>query len=75
MGVDPLAFKLVQSGVEGTNLNVRQHHSHVCSTKRTREGKSDAAGPASYERTFALKFAHVHPPRIIPTTRRPLLEK
>ena len=59
MRVYPLAFKFGQSGVEGTYLNIRQHHPHVCSTKCTRQGKSDAAGPAGYERALSLKFAHV----------------
>jgi hypothetical protein len=57
----PLAFKFGQCGVEGAYLNIRQHHPHVCFAKCTRQGKSDAAGPSGYERTFALKFAHVLP--------------
>jgi hypothetical protein len=60
--VYPLAFKFGQSGVEGTHLNIGQHHPHVCSTKGTRQGKSDAASPAGYERALSLKFAHLLPP-------------
>src|SRR5215831_17381334 len=69
--VYPLAFKFDQSGIEGIYLNIGQHHPHVCSTKGTRQGKSDAASPAGYERALSLKFAHLPPHDLDRTTDSP----
>src|SRR4051812_36739363 len=75
MRVDPVAFKLVHSGVERTQLNICQHHPHVCSTKCTRQSKSDAAGRAGYERALSLEFAHVSLHDLVPPPAGPYSRK